>query len=323
MKDNRGERRLQTSFWKSLFPVLLGIAALYPFQSLLAQGTPWIAEPRTGSFSISYFNQTAKEFYRGTETVKGPLEATGASLGQNTIWMAANYAISDAIAVDLQTAWAQSFVDGAVGPSGGEENYSGLYDTNIAVTWRFVDELVSNAPSAAVRVGVTVPGGYDTGYINSLGDGGSAIESSLIIGKFWSLAGVSAELGYRQRGSTEVNANAVGASGNDDIDIPSDIFANFWIFVPVSSRIRVAANYRVVNATDGIDIGGTGFSPSRFPALEEDSQILGGQLFADVFGNVSAHAFFGQVVGGRNTAKSTILGAGLSIGFGGNFGSGF
>ncbi len=321
MKDNA--RKVKHSPRKLLLPVLLGIAAWFPAQTILAQGTPWIAEPRTGSVSVSYYNQNAKEFFRGTETVKGPLEATGANLAQNTVWIHANYALNDAVAVDLQTAWASSFVNGGVGPSGGQESYSGLYDTNISVTWRFMDELVSNSPSAAVRLGVTIAGGYETGYINSLGDGGSGFEGSLILGKFWNVGGVSAEVGYRNRGSTTVNPDAVGATEDDEVDIPSDMFVNLWLFVPLGNRLRIGANYRIVNATSGLDIGGEGFSPSRFPGLEEDSQILGGQLFADLFGSVSAHTFFGQVVGGRNTAKSSIIGAGLTVGFGGSFGGGF
>jgi len=306
------------ALYYSIFFVLL----VCPARTAFSQGTPWIAEPRTGSVSISYFNQNATEFFRGTETVKGPLAATNASLGQNTVWINANYALNDAIGVDLQTAWAQSYVDGAVGPSGGEENYSGLFDTQLSVTWRFVDELVENLPSMALRIGVTVPGGYDTGYINSLGDGANSLEWSLIVGKFFSSIGGSAEFGFRQRGSTTVNASAVGAVEGDDVDIPSEIFANVWIFVPLGNRFRLGANYRLTNATSGIDIGGEGFSPSRFPSLEEDAHILAGQLFVDVFSSVSAHALFGSVVGGRNTAKSTVFGFGVSVGLGGGFGGG-
>jgi len=305
-----------------LLPIVLFASALSSAPSAFAQGTPWIAEPRTGSVSISFFNQNATEFFRGTETVKGPLAATNANLGQNTVWISANYAVSDAVGLDLQTAWAQSYVDGGVGPSGGEENYSGLYDTHLSLTWRFADELVENLPSLAVRFGATVSGGYDTGYINSLGDGGNSLEWSLIAGKFWSIAGVSGEVGFRQRGTTSVNASALGAVEGADVDIPSEIFMNIWIFVPLGNRFRVAGNYRLTNATSGIDIGGEGFSPSRFPALEEDRQIVGGQIFADVFGGVSAHGFLGSVIGGRNTAKSTIFGFGLSVALGGGFGSG-
>lgn len=291
MKDNEGGMTVCV-LRRLLLLVFLGVVAWYPSQTVLSQGTPWIAEPRTGSISVSYYNQNATEFYRGTETVKGPLEATGANLGQNTVWFHANYALNDAIAEDLQTAWAKSFVDGAVGPSGGQESYSGLFDTNLSVTWRFLDELVGNTPSIAARVGVTLPGGYDTGYINSLGDGGSGFEASLILGKFWNVAGASAEIGYRHRGSTMVNPDAVGGAQGEDVDVPSEVFINFWLFVPIGNRVRAGANYRIVNATSGLDIGGAGFSPSRFPGLEEDSQIFGGQLFADLFGSVSAHTIF-------------------------------
>lgn len=294
-------------------------------QPAVAQGTAWIGEPGTGTFSMSYVNQNAHEFYRETTTVKGPLEATGANLAQNTVWLAFNYALHDAVALDVQTAWARSFVAGAVGPAGGQESYSGLFDTNIAVTWRVVDELISDAPSVAFRVGAIIAGGYDTGYINSLGDGGNGLETSLVVGKFWDALGMSAEVGYRNRGGTEVNPDAVGAAGGtgETVDIPADMFFNMFLFVPVGSRVTLGADYRVVNALSGIDIGGEGFSPSRFPGLQEDAQILGGRLIADLTGTVGLNAFFGQVVSGRNTAKSRIFGFGLSVGFGGSFGEGF
>ncbi|MCY4000731.1 MAG: hypothetical protein OXF06_08045 [Bacteroidetes bacterium] len=314
--------KIRTSLRELLCPLLLFAATLFSAPSSFGQGTPWIAEPRTGSISVSYFNQNATQFYRGSEIVKGPLAATDANLGQNTVWIGANYALSDAVALDLQTGWAESYVDGAVGPSGGEENYSGLYDTHLSLTWRFADELVDDLPSLAVRFGATVPGGYDTGYINSLGDGGTSFEWSLIAGKFGSVAGVSGEFGYRERGSTSINTSAVGAIEGVNVDIPSEIFVNLWVFVPLGNRIRIAGNYRFSNSTSGIDIGDEDFSPSRFPELEEDRQILGGRVFADLFSGVSAYGFYGSVVGGRNTAKSTILGFGLSVALGGGFGGG-
>ena len=297
---------------------LAALGLLISASPALAQGTAWLGEPGTGSVSISYVNQDASEFFRQTTKVKGPLEATGANLAQNTVWFGANYAINDSVALDVQSGWARSFVAGAVGPSGGQESYSGLFDSNFSVTWRIVDELVSSAPSVAVRVGAIVSGGYDTGYINSLGDGGNGIETSLIVGKFGGLAGVSGEIGYRNRTSTEVNRQAVGgAAGAETVDIPSDVFANLSLFVPVGDRVTVGADYRMVNALSGIDIGGEGFSPSRFPGLEEDVHLVGGRLIASVTGAVSVNAFVGQVVAGRNTANSRILSVGVTFGFGG------
>ena len=288
-------------------------------QPASAQGSPWIAEPGTGSVNLSFANQDAAEFYRQTTKTQGPLGPTGAHLSQNTLWFGVNYAATDAVALDVQTAWASSSLPGAVGPSGGEESYSGLYDSNIAVTWRFVDELISNAPSVALRVGAIIAGAYDTGYINSVGDGGNGIETSLIVGRFGSAAGFSGEIGFRARSSTEVNPMAVGAMAGEQVDIPNEMFVNLGLFIPAGDVVTIGVDYRMVNATSGIDIGGEGFSPSRFPGLHEDGHIVGGRLIANVTDLVSVNAFFGQVVRGRNIAASRIFGAGLSFGFGGSF----
>ena len=288
-------------------------------QPASAQGSPWIAEPGTGSVNLSFANQDAAEFYRQTTKTQGPLGPTGAHLSQNTLWFGVNYAVTDAVAIDVQSAWAASNLPGAVGPSGGEEGYSGLYDSNVAVTWRFVDELISNAPSVALRIGAIIAGPYDTGYINSIGDGGNGIETSLIIGRFGSAAGFSGEIGFRARTSTEVNPMAVGAMAGERVDIPNDMFVNLGLFIPAGDVVTVGVDYRLVNAFSGIDIGGEGFSPSRFPGLHEDGHIVGGRLIANVTDLVSVNAFFGQVVRGRNIAASRIFGAGLSFGFGGSF----
>lgn len=302
----------------SIVSATTAFIALLLVPPVFAQGTPWLAEPGTGTFSITYVNQNAKEFFRETTKVKGPLEATNANLAQNTVWFGVNYAFTDAVAIDVQSAFARSFVAGGVGPSGGQESYSGLYDSNIAITWRVVDELISDAPSVALRIGAIAAGPYDTGYINSIGDGGHGLETSLIIGRFADAAGFSAEIGYRARASTEVNPGAVGASGaSETVDIPSEAFLNVGLFIPVSGSVTLGADYQMVNALSGIDIGGPGFSPSRFPGLEEDRHLVAGRLLANVTDTVSLNAFFGQMVAGRNTAASRIVGFGLGFGFGG------
>ena len=303
--------------------VAAAVLASLTGQPAFAQGTPWIAEPGTGTISFTYANQSAKEFWRpvdGTVTkVTGPLGPTGASLAQNTMWFGANYAVNDFVALDIQSAFASSMVSGAVGPSGGQESYSGLFDSNVALTFRLVDELISDAPSVAVRIGGILAGAYDTGYINSLGDGGHGVETSLIVGKFGNAAGFSAEVGFRMRGSTDVNTQAVGgamASG-ETVDIPNDMFVNLGLFIPAGSAVTLGVDYRMVNAMSGLDIGGMGFSPSRFPGLEEDAHIVGGRLLANVTDTVNLNVFFGQVVAGNNTAASRIFGAGIGFGFGG------
>ena len=308
------------------FAIAVAVAAVLASltgKSAFAQGTPWIAEPGTGTISFTYANQSAKEFWRPVDgsimKVKGPLGETDASLAQNTMWFAANYAVNDFVALDIQSAFASSFVTGGVGPSGGQESYSGLFDSNVALTFRLVDELISDAPSVAVRVGGILAGAYDTGYINSLGDGGHGVETSLIIGKFGNAAGFSAEVGFRVRGSTDVNTQAVGGgmAAGETVDVPNDMFVNLGLFIPAGSAVTLGVDYRMVNAMSGIDIGGMGFSPSRFPGLEEDAHIVGGRLLANVTDTVNLNVFFGQVVAGKNTAASRVFGAGIGFGFGG------
>ena len=155
----------------------------------------------------------------------------------------------DAVAVDLNTGLARSFIPGAVGPTS-SESFSGLVDTTVGVACRVVDELVSNAPSVAVRAAVIAAGSYETGHINSLGDGGNGFGTSVLVGKFGTRVGFSAEAGYRYR--TE--------------DIPSDIFANLSAFFPITDRLTCGADWRIVNGNaSGLDIGGPGFLPTGSP----------------------------------------------------------
>ena len=281
-------------YWAALAAASLFLSAASAF----AQGSPWIAEPRTGSITISYGHQAATEFYRAD--VKGPTPGDGANLSQTTGWIDVNYAITDAIAVDLRSGLGRSHIPGPVGPTP-EESFSGLVDTNISLTWRVVDELVMDgAPSVAIRAGVIAAGGYDTGYINSLGDGGNGFETSVLVGKFGDRFGVSGEIGYRARSN----------------NVPSDTFVNLAGFFPVNDRITVAADYRMVNGSDsGLDIGGPGFSPDRFPELQEDAQLLGGRVLAAINDSISVSGFYGQIIGGRNTAASGILGLGITYSF--------
>ena len=183
--------------------------------------------------------------------------------------------------------------------------------------------ITSNTPSVALRVGAIIAGAYDTGYINSLGDGGHGVETSLVIGRFGAAAGFSGEVGFRLRSSTEVNPNAVGGVAGESVDIPNEMFVNLGLFIPAGSVVTIGVDYRLVNALSGINIApgipGQGFSPSRFPGLDEDAQMVGGRIMASVTDLVSVNAFFGQVVAGQNTAASRIFGAGLSFGFGGSF----
>ena len=144
---------------------------------------PWLPAPGAGTITVSYVSQEATEFYRAAQ--KGPTPAGGHELGQQTLWVAGTYGLSDSLALDFRVGGAESsFMAGPSAPLPPQENLSGLQDLNAGVVWRFKDEVTSSGPSVALRAAAIIGGSYDTGYISSLGDGGDGAELSVLIGKY-------------------------------------------------------------------------------------------------------------------------------------------
>ena len=273
---------------------LLGAAAT----SATADGTAWLPEPGSGYASLSLVHQSADEFYRADRLLPTPQSA---DLDQSTVWLNANYALADGWSVDVQTGWARSrFVTGPGIPAT-ESGFSGRTDTSVGITRRLTDEATGPLPSTAIRLGGIAAGDYRTGEINALGDGGNGYEVSAIAGRFLAGArlGLSGELGYRSR----------------DSGIPEETFANIVAYWLVSDVVTLGVDYRFVDSRDGFDIGGPGFTPARFPELEEDRESLGLRIYVNV-GSVGLSAFSSRVVDGRNTAGSHVFGLVVSRSFG-------
>ena len=292
-QGSRGVFRLASVLAAALFFCALGRSAL------AADGTPWLSEPGSGYVGVSYVMQSADKFYRASTKV--PTPGGGEDLQQGTIWLNANYALADAWALDVQLGWAKSdFIMGPGIPTT-DDSFDGLVDTNIGLTWRLVDELESyNLPSVAIRAAAIISGDYETGHINSLGDGGDGFELSLIVGKFLSeRVGVSAEFGYRNRNE----------------GIPENYFTNLSGIFLVNDKLGFGLDYRRVDSQSGLDIGGPGFSPDRFPELQEENQLLGGRVFFNANENLSLALFYAAVVDGRNTEAGSVFGGALSYTF--------
>ncbi len=266
---------------------------------VFADASAWLPEPGTGHLSLSYVSQSAEQFYRGEE--KRPLPGGGdEDLSQGTVWLSGTYGFNDSLSLDVQTGWAKSqFMTGPGIPTP-SESFSGMVDTNVGLTWRILDEVISDSPSIALRAAVILAGDYETGFINSLGDGGDGYEASLVVGKFLGdQFGLSAEFGLRRR--------------NDNI--PGERFANLSGIWFLNDFLTVGLEYRMVNSTSGLQIGGPGFAPDRFPEIEEDTQTLGARLYYSVDENFSLSLFGGAVIDGRNAAASNILGVSASYSF--------
>ena len=263
--------------------------------SAFADGvSPWLPAPGAGFVNFSYVSQNANEFYRQDQKVPTPGPNPGANLGQHTVWLNGMYGWSDSIAIDFRVGAARSYYGPPIPPTGGRDNYSGVTDTNIGVTWRIVDELVCpSLPSLALRGGAIIEGSYTPGWINSIGDGASGLEVSALAGKYFAdMFAVSGEIGYRVR----------------DEDVPSDLFFNLsggMLF----ENIGLSVNYKLVDAQSGLQIGGAGFSPVAgvFPRLEEDIQFLSGTVSLNVTDQSNIAVSYGEVIDGRNTSKSKVV----------------
>lgn len=271
--------------------------ALWPAMCAFADGSAWLNEPGSGYASVSVVSQVADEYYRGKIKRSTP---RGEDLAQNTVWLTANYAFGDSWAVDAQVGWARSeFVVGPMIPTP-MENFSGIVDSSIGLTWRVNDELASELPSVALRAGAIIAGNYDTGYINSLGDGGNGYELSIIVGEFVSnRVGLSAEFGYRSR----------------EAGIPDETFTNLTGVWLLGEKLSLGLDYKLVDARSGLDIGGEGFDPTRFPEVEEDSELVAGRLYYNASEALSFAVFHATVVGGRNAPASAVYGATISYSF--------
>lgn len=266
--------------------------------SAFADGvSPWLPAPGAGFVNLSYVSQNATQFYvqedlRGTPPQNMVRDGKGPNLGQHTVWLNGMYGWSDAVAIDVRVGLARSYA--SAGPTGGRDNYSGVTDTNIGVTWRIVDELVKpSLPSIALRGGAIIEGSYTPGYINSIGDGASGLELSALAGKFladW--LAVSGEVGYRIR----------------DEDVPEDLFVNLSGGV-LFENIGLSVNYKLVDAQSGLQIGVPPFTPVGrvFPRLEEDVQFLSGTVSLNVSDQTNLAVSYGEVIDGRNTSKSKVF----------------
>ncbi len=287
---------------KRVSPVFLAAAAAIAASgsASFAEGSPWLPAPGAGTITVSYVSQEATEFYRAAQ--KGPTPAGGHELGQQTLWVAGTYGLSDSLALDFRVGGAESsFMAGPSAPLPPQENLSGLQDVNAGVVWRFKDEVTSSGPSVALRAAAIIGGSYETGYISSLGDGGDGAELSVLIGKYVGERGaLSAELGYRYRNS----------------NIPADTFMNLSAGVLVGNRVGLNIGYRMVDAeSSGLDIGVPPFSPARFPELQEEIQLVIGTISFGLSDTTNLGISYGSVVGGRNTAVSDVIGVSLSFNF--------
>ncbi len=281
-----------------------------------ADGSVWLPAPGTGTVTMAYISQSADNMWVGNN---GPNPIPFQGLDQSTITVDGAYGLSDAVALDVRVGRSE------VSPKHGRPiplSTDGFTDVELGLTWRFRDEIVDEGPSMAIRVGGILAGNYDTGGpgpvevmgdVNrvgagptAIGDGGSGIEISGIIGKvFNNRFALSAELGLSTRSN----------------DVPRETFMNFDAHLIAGENLVLSAQYHIQKSSGDLNIGpppGPGAHGTywhRFPEVAEDINriALGGTL---VFNQVDIGLHWFKVLDGRNTAEYKAFGGTVTYNFG-------
>ncbi len=271
-------------------------------------GSPWLPAPGAGNVNLSYTYQTADEFYRNTTKVPTPGNV-GEDLVQHTTYVEVRYGLLDNIAIDGRIGYAQSHY--GFDPSRGngaisDKSPDGLADVNLGITYRFLDETITESPllpTLAIRFGGIIAGDYESGDINSIGDGGDGFEISGMAGKFLGdMFVVSSEFGYRNRSN----------------DVPDNLFLNLSGGIVLFNRIVLNISYqRVDTPWSSFDIGDPGFSPITgvFPELKEETELIGGGFNVAVTDSMNLGFQYASVIEGRNTAASDVFSVSLGYSF--------
>ena len=138
------------------------------------QSRTTIGAPGTGEITVQGRLVEASRFHRQGFTVDGPFER------KTSINWNATFSVADNVALNLGTGWAEFFASSGGSPSGARDTHDGRGDTTLGVTWRVHGQTPADGPNAAVKIRGRVPSPYDPGYTNSLGDGATELQGSVV-----------------------------------------------------------------------------------------------------------------------------------------------
>lgn len=275
-------------------------------QSRTATGPPGTAEITIGGRFIE-----ASRFHRQRFTVDGPFERKRGLSWSTTL------AVAERLALHLGSGWAEFFAAAGGSPRGTGDTHDGRGDTSLGLTWRLMENAPADGTTAAIRIAGLIPGPYDAGYTNSLGDGAVEVQGSLIVESFARRIGWTSEVGYRNRTHAMVNPAGIGkpTRRHDKVDVPNELFAAGGAYARIHDRIRIGIEYSMVNAYRGLDIELDGWRADRWPALHEDVHTLGATLHVKTPRAGTFALGAGKVVSGRNTPAYNIYTMSWTQGF--------
>ena len=253
-----------------------------------ADSSPWLPIPGSTQASIGYINQSGDKFYLGTNKMTLPEK-----LKQDTYFIGVQYGLTDTVAIDAQLNYQKV--------NFGAASESARGDSSIGINWRAIDEFErAKLTTVTLRAAAIIAGDYETGKIDAIGDNASGVELSALAGKYLTPRfTISGEVGYRYRNN----------------NVPDDIFISTNMGYSLASFLSISTGYTATRSLGDLDIGGPGFSPSRFPEVQEDRDLIRAGAAFYVASNTSLNLNYGTVVSGRNTTKADVWGISVVTSF--------
>jgi hypothetical protein len=255
----------------------------------------WIVQEGEWVVTPSFTYQTYDSFWAKTTEVSPPPFAD--EVNQYTASITVEYGLMEDVALDITVGYTLAEVDG-----GTFSDNDGASDTLLGVRWKFLDEFETEcvyAPTLTLRLGGIIAGSYEESMPHSPGDGASGGEISLLFGKAFGETGFGmfGDLGFRARTD----------------DVPEDFFSSVGMYKTFLEDFTVSVGYRLNHGLNGLDIGGPGFSPARFPELQEiNHNIETGISYTDS-GNRTYSFLYAHTVDGENTAEKDVFSFAVSF----------
>ena len=264
---------------------LLTVAAMAVPLSALAEGdSPWLPIPGQFSLSVNHTAQSGDNAWIGS--TKLPLSAItggGASKYQRSATqLRLGYGLADAVSLDATLGYGKVKV-------GAADNDSGQLDSVIGANWRVLDEFERpGLPTLTLRGAAIIKGGYDGARLAALGNNQNGIEVAVILGKqLTSALGLWAELGTQHR------------SGS----VPNATFYELGARYRFGPQWSASLGYSDKKYGGDLDIGGAGFSPSRFQEVRAERGVAKLGIGYAIAGNQGLGLTLAKTVSGRNTVK--------------------
>ncbi len=270
----------------------LALSLIASNAALADSSSPWTPAGASSELSLRIAQQEADRFFAGAAEMPLPADLT-----QNTYTIDYSYGLSDRLALDVRVGYTKSdFITvPGLAPNGG---LSGGQDSRIGVRYNFVgteDEL----PTLTIGLAALIAGNYDVGALPAVGDGESGFEIAALIGHAF-------DSGFLLSG---------GITRRQFSDVPDETIFNLGAGLSLGDAASLGLFYQDVSSNGNLDIGGPGFSPARFPEVDEEFSLWGIGGSFSVSDTLSFGLDYGRKFDGKNTAKSDFISVSASTTF--------